>query len=241
MSDAVGTVTLMDIILIPGLWLDASSRDAVTPALEAAGHTLHIVPSPGLGVPAPESSDIGIADWVDAVVAEIDATKGPVVVIGHSGGGNVAWGAVDARTERVARVIFVDTVPPPSGQGISEFEVVDGVIPFPGWDSFDEAEVYDMDERARADAAAHIASVPAKVPTDPLVLVDDRRHEVPATLLMGGMSEVELREMLNQWAPWAEAFDAVRDAEILKLGTGHWPQFTQPDALAQAILAAVAR
>jgi len=231
----------MDIILIPGLWLDASSWDAVTPALEAAGHTVHTVPSPGLGVPAPQSSDIGIADWVDAVVAQIDAIEGPVVIVGHSGGGNVAWGAADARPDRVTRVIFVDTVPPPSGQGISEFEVVDGVIPFPGWDSFDEPEVFDLDERARADATAHTASVAAKVPTDPLVLHDERRHQVPVTLLMGGMSEEELRGMLQQWAPWAEAFDAIDDAEIIKLGTGHWPQFTRPAALSEAILAAAAR
>ena len=231
----------MDIMLIPGLWLDASSWDAVTPSLEAAGHTVRIVPSPGLGVPAPASSDIGISDWVDAVVAEIDAADGKVVVVGHSGGGNVAWGAVDARPDRVARVIFVDTVPPPSGQGISEFEVVDGVIPFPGWDSFDEPEVFDLDERTRAEAAGHTASVAAKVPTDPLVLSDDRRHQVPVTLLMGGMSEEELRGMLSQWAPWADAFDAIDDAEIVKLGTGHWPQFTKPEALSQAILAAAAR
>jgi pimeloyl-ACP methyl ester carboxylesterase len=238
MSDAGGSVTGMDIILIPGLWLDASSWDSVTPELESAGHTVHIVPSPGLGVPAPASSDIGIADWVDAVVEEIDAADDQVVVVGHSGGGNVAWGAVDARPDRVARVIFVDTVPPPSGQGISDFDVVDGVVPFPGWDSFDEPEVYDLDEETRARAAAHTSSIAVKVPTDPLVLTDDRRHQVPATLLMGGMSEKDLRGMLSQWAPWAEAFDAIQDAEVVKLGTGHWPQFTKPEALSQAILAA---
>jgi pimeloyl-ACP methyl ester carboxylesterase len=231
----------MDIILIPGLWLDASSWDAITPALEDAGHRVRIVPSPGLGVPAADSSDIGIADWVDAVVAEIDSLDGPVVVVGHSGGGNVAWGAVDARPDRVARAVFVDTVPPPSGQGISEFEVVDGVIPFPGWDSFDDAEVYDLDETTRAKAQAHTASIAAKVPTDPLMLADDRRHQVPVTLLMGGMTESELRAMLGQWAPWLEAFEAIDDAEVVKLGTGHWPQFSDPDALARELVAAVNR
>src|SRR6478752_10839274 len=155
----------MDIILIPGLWLDASSWDAITPALEAAGHTVHPLTMPGTGVPAPESSEIGIQDWVDAVVAEIDAIDGPVVVVGHSGGGNVAWGAADARPDRVARVIFVDTVPPPNGQMISEFPIEDGVIPFPGWDAFEEAEIYDLDADTRERAAARTKSVPARVPT----------------------------------------------------------------------------
>ena len=118
---------------------------------------------------------------------------------------------------------------------------MDGVVPFPGWDSFDEPEVFDLDESTRAEAAAHTASVAAKVPTDPLVLTDDRRHQVPVTLLMGGASEEELRKQLSEWAPWAEAFDAIEDAEVVKLGTGHWPQFTKPEALAQEILAAAAR
>src|SRR5690606_4486695 len=91
---------------------------------------------PGVGAPASESSAIGMADWVAAVVTEIDALEGPVALVGHSGGGNVVWGAADARPDRVARVVFVDTIAPPPGGMISEFDVVDGVVPFPGWDSF---------------------------------------------------------------------------------------------------------
>ena len=37
--------------------------------------------------------------------------------------------------------------------------------------------------------------------------------------------------MLAEWAPWADEFDAIEDAEVVKLGTGHWPQFSQPEAL----------
>ncbi|MFH8249723.1 alpha/beta fold hydrolase [Microbacterium sp. B2969] len=231
----------MDIILVPGLWLDASSWDAVTPALEAAGHAVHPLTLPGLGVPAPASESIGMADWVDAVVAEIDAVDGPAVLVGHSGGGNVVWGAADARPDRVARVVFVDTVPPPAGQGISEFELVDGVVPFPGWDFFDDREVYDLDAPTREEWASRARSVPGRVPTDPISLTDERRRSVPVTLLSGGMTEDELRAELAKWGPWAEEFEAIDDAEVVKLGTGHWPQFSQPDELAQAIVAAVDR
>ena len=54
----------MDIILVPGLWLDASSWDDVVPALQRAGHAVHALTMPGVGAPASESSEIGIADWV---------------------------------------------------------------------------------------------------------------------------------------------------------------------------------
>jgi pimeloyl-ACP methyl ester carboxylesterase len=231
----------MDIILIPGLWLDASSWDDVVPTLRAAGHTPRPLTLPGLGAPAAESADIGISDWVAAAVAEIDRAEGPVVVVGHSGGGNVAWGAADARPDRVARVVLVDTAVPPDGGMISEFDLADGVVPFPGWDSFDEPDVADLDEATRAATAPRTLSVPARVPTDRIRLTDERRHAVPVTVLTGHLEDVEYRAFLREWPPFAEEFDAVADTEILKLGTGHWPQFSQPQRLADAILAAIER
>lgn len=230
---------MADIILIPGLWLDASSWGPVVPALEEAGHRAHPLTMPGVGAPAADSADIGIDDWVDAVVERIDALDGPVIVVGHSGGGNVAFGAADRRPDKVGRVVLVDTMPPPDGQGISEFPVVDGVVPFPGWDFFDDEDVFDLDADTRERTAAQARSVPARVPTDPLRLSDDRRFAVPLTVLSGGHDEAELRDMLAAWPAWGQNFDAIESVEVVKLGTGHWPQFSRPDALAEAILQAV--
>lgn len=230
----------MDIILIPGLWLDADSWNAVTADLERAGHTVHALTMPGVGAPADESAEIGIADWVTAGVAAVDAVGGPVAVVGHSGGGNVAWGVADARPDVVSRVVFVDTVPPPSGFGISEFAVVDGVIPFPGWETFDADDVADLDDETRARTAPLTRSVPAKVPTDEIAL-DGGRHGVPVTLLMGGLDEETLRTQLDQWGPYADEFRAIADAEVMRIGSGHWPQFSVPARLAELIDAAVTR
>lgn len=229
----------MDIILVPGLWLDASSWDDVVPALERAGHTVRPLTMPGVGAPAGESAEIGIADWVDAVVDEIDAGAGLVVLVGHSGGGNVVYGAADARPERIARIVFVDTFPPGDGGSIWEFPIVDGVIPFPGWDFFEEPEIADLDEATRARAAAATRSVPARVPTDPLRLGDERRRLVPATMLTGTVPEADIREYIAAAPDWAAELAAVKDLEIVELHSGHWPQFSKPDELASAILAAV--
>ncbi|MFT3798871.1 alpha/beta fold hydrolase [Microbacterium sp.] len=231
----------MDIILVPGLWLDASSWDGVVPALRAAGLNPRPLTMPGVGAPASESAEIGIADWVDAVVAEIDAADGPVVVVGHSGGGNVAWGAADARPDRVARVILVDTAVPFDGGAISEFDLVDGVVPFPGWDFFDEPDVADLDDETRAATASNTFDVPGRVPTDPIHLHDERRYAVPVTVLSGPFDEAEFREFVQQWGRYYDEFAAIADTEIVKLGTGHWPQFSQPQRLAEVITAAVQR
>lgn len=230
----------MDVFLVPGLWLDARSWDPILPALEAAGHRPHPLTMPGVGLPGPQVGDIGIAAWVAAVVAEVDAVPGPVTLVGHSGGGNVVWGAADARPDRVARVVLVDTVPPPAGMGISEFEVVDGVVPFPGWAGFDEeGEAFDLDGPTRARIEQAAQSVPPRTTSDGIELRDERRHDIPVTLLMGTADAAALREQLAQWGPWAREFEALRDAEVVRLGTGHWPQYSAPDTLAEALVAAI--
>ncbi|MBZ4486485.1 alpha/beta hydrolase [Microbacterium sp. cx-55] len=231
----------MDILLVPGLWLDASSWEAVAPALESAGHRPVALTMPGTGADAEHSAGIGIADWIDAVVARIDASDDPVVLVGHSGGGNVVWGAADARPGRVARVILVDTALPPTGGIISEFPVIDGVIPFPGWTFFDEPDVADLDPQTRSAAAAFTASVPSRVPTDPVELRDERRFSVPVTVLAGSADQAAFLAMLTEWPAAAEEFARVADSEVVRLASGHWPQFSQPERLGAAIAAAVDR
>lgn len=227
----------MDIILIPGLWLDASVWDDVAPPLIAAGHRPHALTMPGVGGPP---SDIGIDDWVEAVVAKVDELGGPVIVVGHSGGGNVAWAAADARPEKVARVVFVDTVPPAPGRGISDFEVVDGVVPFPGWDFFPEEDVHDLDAQTRAGTAPLMKSIPARVPTDPLRLTDERRFGVPITLLMGSYDQQQVEAELAQWGPYREEYEAIHDVTVTRIGSGHWPQYSAPRRLGELIVQAVA-
>ncbi len=232
----------MDVILIPGLWLDASSWDDVVPALRDAGHTPHPITLPGVGPLA--DRDVRLDDWIAAVVARIDAVAPAdargVALVGHSGGGNVAWAAADRRPERVSRVVFVDTAPPPSGAAISEFPVVDGLVPFPGWSFFDEPDVADLDGPTRERWAERAHPVPGQVPTDPVVLSDARRYAVPVTVLSGSADRAAFTDMLAGWPPFLAEFDAIDDATVVELGSGHWPQFSQPERLGRAIATALA-
>ena len=224
----------MDVILVPGLWLDASSWDDITPALEAAGHR----PYP-LTLPGPAVGDLVVDDWVDAVVAQIDRIGGRVVLVGHSGGGNVVWGAADRRPDQVARVILVDTIVPHPGAMISEFPVEDGVVPFPGWDFFDEDDVADIDDHTRRRTAQHLVDVPGRVPSSPISLSDERRFTVPVTILSGQLDADSLPRVLAEWGAYAEEVGRIVDLEVVRLGSGHWPQFSQPERLAESLVDAV--
>src|SRR4051794_30838140 len=110
----------MDIILIPGFWLDGSSWGEGAPALEEAGHRVDALTLPGLESADGDRGGIGLRDHVDAVVAAVDAAGGPVVLVGHSGGGAIAHAAADARPDRVARVVYVDSGPLGDGGAIND-------------------------------------------------------------------------------------------------------------------------
>ena len=65
----------MDIILIPGLWLDGSSWDQVVPILEQAGHRAHALTLPGMTSKAADRSGITLRDHLAAVVEAIDSVQ----------------------------------------------------------------------------------------------------------------------------------------------------------------------
>jgi pimeloyl-ACP methyl ester carboxylesterase len=232
----------MDIILIPGFWLDASSWDEVSPALEQAGHRVRALTLPGLESADAERGGIRLRDHVDAVVAAIDEADGPVVLVGHSGGGAIAHAAADARPDRVARVVYVDSGPLGDGGKINdELPVVDGEIPLPDWSEFGEEDLRDLDDELRERFRSRAVPQPAAVASDPQALTDERRYDVPATVIACEFSSDQLQEWISQGHPYVAELAAMRSVEYIDLPTGHWPQFTKPVELGQAILAAVDR
>src|SRR5690348_10268377 len=101
----------MNIIMIPGFWLDASSWEEVMPTLERAGHRVRALTLPGLESADADRRGIRLRDHVAAVVAAVEEVEEPVVLVGHSGGGAIAYAAADARADHVARVVYVDAGP----------------------------------------------------------------------------------------------------------------------------------
>jgi pimeloyl-ACP methyl ester carboxylesterase len=234
----------VDIILIPGFWLDASSWDEVTPPLEKAGHQVRALTLPGLESRDADRSGIRLRDHVDAVITAIDDAEGPVVLVGHSGGGAIAHAVADARPDRVARVVHVDAGPLGAGQAINDrLPVVGGEIPLPDWSFFDESDLRDLDDDLRAGLRSRAVPEPTAVAYDTfdLVLTDDRRYDVPATIISCGIPTDQLRTWMAEGHPAFAELAAMRHVDYVDLPTGHWPQFTKPLPLAEAILAAVDR
>lgn len=233
----------MDLILVPGFWLDASAWGSVGRILADAGHAVHPMTLPGKETRAADRSGIGLRDHVDAVVAKIDELEGPIVLVGHSGGGAIIHAAVDARPDRVARAVYVDSGPMADGGAIAQdaFPAEGDDIPLPEWDVFQEEDLRDLSEALREQFRARAVPEPRGVAQDAQRLSDERRYDVPATIITCEFTPEELQVWIDAGAPPVSEMTKIKDVEMVHLPTGHWPMFTRPDDLAQAILDAVGR
>jgi pimeloyl-ACP methyl ester carboxylesterase len=232
----------MDIILVPGFWLDASSWSEVTPPLVAAGHRVHPLTLPGLESADAPRAGIGLRSHIDAVVAAVDAIDGQVVLVGHSGGGAIIHGAVDARPDRVARAVYVDSGPLGEGGVINDELPAEGDdVPLPPWEGFEDADLTDLDDGLRAAFRARAIPQPRGVAQDQQHLHDVRRYDVPATVIACEFPSSLLTEWIEASHPYVAELARINDVEFVDLPTGHWPQFTKPAELGAAILAAVDR
>ncbi len=218
----------MDYLLAAGLWLDGTAWDAVVPQLRALGHQAVPIWLPGQGTPPATAT---LEDQLAAVVAAVDAAPGRVVVVGHSAASTLAWMAADARPEKVARVVMIGGFPSADGElYASFFDVTDGVMPFPGWEPFEGPDSADLDEQQRRRIAAEAIPVPEGVAKGVVQLRDERRFDVPVTLICPEFSPDQARE----WIDGGEVpeLSRARHIDYVDIDSGHWPMFTRPAELA---------
>jgi pimeloyl-ACP methyl ester carboxylesterase len=218
----------MDLLLIAGLWLDGSAWDAVVPNLKELGHRAVPLWLPGQGAPPVTAT---LADQHAAVLAAVDAAAGSVVVAGHSAACTLAWMAADARPDRVARVAMIGGFPSGDGEVYADpFELAGDVVPFPGWGPFEGPDSADLDEQQRHRIASAAIPVPGAVAKGVVQLRDERRWDVPVTLICPEFSPAQAREWIDGGG--VPELSKARHVDYVDIESGHWPMFTRPAELA---------
>lgn len=232
----------MDIVLVPGLWLNASTWDAVVPVLTEAGHRCRPLTLPGMESQASDRAGITLSDHVAAVVEALDDSADRVLLVGHSAGCGIAHAALDARPDRVARVVHIGGFPGGDGEPLlSGLPAENGEVAMPDWASIgEEANIVDFSPAQLADFYAAAIPVPEGVLTEPVRLSDARRHDVPVTMVCPEYRADDLRGWVEGGEPSLAELAQIGSVTYVDLPAGHWPQLTRPDDLARVILDAAA-
>ena len=112
-------------VLVHGGWHGGWCWQKVIPFLEAAGHEVYAPTLTGLAERASElSPDVGLDTHIQDIVGLLEEKNlRGVVLVGHSYGGMVITGVVDAVPERIAHLVYFDTFVPRDGESIA------GVVP----------------------------------------------------------------------------------------------------------------
>jgi len=224
----------MDILLIAGLWLDGSAWDDVVPALKELGHRPVPLTLPGQG---DGSRSATLDDQVAAVLATTDRTPERLMVVGHSAASTLAWLAVDARPEKVAKVVLIGGFPTADGKPYADFfPIENGAMPFPGWGPFEGPDSADLDEEARHRVASAAIPVPERVAMGVVRLTDERRFDVPVVLVCPEFTPAQARESID--AGELPELARARHLDLVDIDSGHWPMFTRPVELARLLAAA---
>ncbi|SDR78459.1 alpha/beta fold hydrolase [Agrococcus carbonis] len=225
------------IILVPGFWLGAWAWDDVAARLREVGHDVEALTLPGLE-PGDDPAAVTLEQQVGAVEAAMGG-EGQVVLVAHSGGAIPATAALDRHVDRVARTVWVDTAPVVDGFAMDASFQGDALPLEANWDDELEAgSMRDLTDAQLAEFRRRAVPQPGATVRDAVALTDDRRRDVPATILCTAYSADEYRAYAEQGAAFLAGVLEHRALTMVDLPTGHWPMWSKPAELAAAIDAA---
>jgi pimeloyl-ACP methyl ester carboxylesterase len=221
----------MDILLIAGLWLDASVWGDVAAHLDARGHRAVPITLPGQG---DGNTSATLADQVAAVIAAVDAAAGRPMVVGHSAACTLAWLAADARPGKISKVAMVGGFPSADGAAYfgSSFPTQDGAMPFPGWGEFDGPDSVDLDDAAKQAFSSAAIPVPEGVTRGVIALADEHRYDVPVVVVCPEFTPDQAREWIGQGVP---ELAKSKNLSFANIDSGHWPMISAPGEFARLL------
>ena len=231
------------VVLVPGFWLGAWAWDEVVAHLHEHGVAALALTLPGLEPDHPDRGSVRLEDHVTAIEQALAlAPQGArTVLVAHSGAAVPATVALDRHVDEVDHVVWVDTAP-----------VVDGYVMDPDVEGSERPLSAQYDEELEQGSMAGLSeeqlatfrerAVPQPVGSmrDAVSLTDERRLDVPGTIVCTAFSAADYRSYAERDMPFLQGLLQHRRLELVDLPTGHWPMWSRPAELADLIAQAAA-
>ncbi|MCZ2810107.1 alpha/beta hydrolase [Modestobacter sp. VKM Ac-2979] len=234
-------------ILIAGHWLGAWAWDEVLEHLTADNWRAIPMTLPGLDEQDPERSSKTLDDQA-AAIEQTMAQAGvcedqPAVLVAHSGANAPVSLVLDRHPELVHRVVWVDSGPVVPG-GVFAPDVPEALqeLPLPPFDVLGEqASLEGLSPEVLERFRARAVPEPGPVLRQPVELTNDARLSVATTIVCCSIPSAQLLELARAGHPMFAEVANLEQLDVIDLPTGHWPMWSRPRDLANAIHSAASR
>lgn len=230
------------ILLVPGFWLGEWAWDDVVPHLRDHGHAVRALTLPGLDPTASEAERAAATPQIhaDAMADALDRVADRRVVVVHSGAAVAGTLLLDRHPDLIDHMVFVDTAPVSDGYAMAAD--LEGDLPLEAmWDEeLEQGSMRDLSEAQLATFRERAVPEPGGVLRTPVELRDDRRLDVPGTIVCTAFDAEAYRSYAEQGMGFLSGILHHRALTFVDLPTGHWPMWSRPAELADVIAAAAA-
>ncbi|MEO4040145.1 alpha/beta fold hydrolase [Hoeflea sp. CAU 1731] len=236
------------VVLIHGAWQGSWAWQHLIGLLQARGLECHAVDLPGNGTDTTRPEEVTLELYARHVEDIIEALDRPVSLVAHSGGGNIATAVAEVRPDRVSRIVYLAGMMLPSGMSFGDLlaqenardkgliGIGDHLLWSPDRSTSNvtahvavEIFYHDADPAAAREAADRLTPQPESGRAVAANWTVERYGAAPRLYVECSMDrsiDISLQRRMQELVP---------GAVVRTLETGHAPQLSAPDRLAEII------
>jgi pimeloyl-ACP methyl ester carboxylesterase len=241
------TTSTPTIILVAGHWLGAWAWDEVLDHLRTDHPGAIAITLPGMDRDDPERATRTLDDQAAAVRDVMNrlgvSEDNPATIVAHSGANAPVSLVLDRHPELVRRMVWVDSGPATPGSvfapGLPETVKE---LPLPSFDVLaQQASLEGLSAEVLERFRARAVPEPGPVLRQSVELTNDARHAVRTTLVCCSIPSVQVLELARAGHAMFAEVPKLEHLDVIDVPTGHWPMWSRPSDLAEAIQLAFSR